>query len=87
MASELIMPDLTDCSNYVRNTLQPMLHQLIEKPTACSFELDPSKAGPNEDIENNAERLRLVCQALLDVICASTSRVPVYVAVIFVADK
>lgn len=66
-------------SNYVRATLQPLVHSLVEKPAACSFELDPSKAGPNEDIDQNAEHLRLMCQALLDLICTSASRVPVYV--------
>ncbi|KAL7420982.1 Ras GTPase activating protein ira2 [Cryptotrichosporon argae] len=62
--------------NYVRATLQPLIHSLSEKPAECSFELDPSKAG-GEDIERNAEHLRLMCQALLDIICSSTPRVPV----------
>lgn len=64
-------------SNYVRTTLEPLIHNLNEKPSACSFELDPTKAGPNENIEQNAERLQLMCQALLDLICASAPRVPV----------
>lgn len=54
------------------------MHQIIEKPTGTSFELDPSKAGPNDDIEKNAEHLKLICQALLDLICSSLPRVPTY---------
>lgn len=64
-------------SNYVRATLQPLIHTLVDKPAACSFELDPTKAGPNENIEQNADHLRYMCQALLDLICSSASRVPV----------
>ena len=66
-------------SNYVRATLQPLVHSLVEKPAECSFELDPSKAGANEDIEKNADHLQLMCQALLDLICSSTVRAPVWV--------
>ncbi|OCF79181.1 neurofibromin 1 [Kwoniella mangroviensis CBS 8886] len=62
--------------NYVRATLQPLVLSLIEKPAECSFELDPSKALGTEDIDKNADHLRLMCQALLDLICSSTPRVP-----------
>ncbi|WVR09039.1 hypothetical protein IAU60_006099 [Kwoniella sp. DSM 27419] len=62
--------------NYVRATLQPLVLSLIEKPTECSFELDPAKATDSDDIERNADHLRLMCQALLDMICSSTARVP-----------
>jgi neurofibromin 1 len=64
-------------SNYVRATLQPLVHSLVDKPAECSFELDPSKAAPGDDIERNADHLQLMCQALLDLICASTNRAPV----------
>ncbi|KAK8844111.1 hypothetical protein IAR55_006905 [Kwoniella newhampshirensis] len=62
--------------NYVRATLQPMIHSLIEKPVDCSFELDPSKASSADDIDRNANHLRLMCQALLDMICSSAPRLP-----------
>nr|XP_018259204.1 neurofibromin 1 [Kwoniella dejecticola CBS 10117]OBR81362.1 neurofibromin 1 [Kwoniella dejecticola CBS 10117] len=62
--------------NYVRLTLQPLVLSLIEKPAECSFELDPSKASGTDDIDRNADHLRLMCQALLDLICSSTPRVP-----------
>ncbi|WWC91180.1 uncharacterized protein L201_006121 [Kwoniella dendrophila CBS 6074] len=62
--------------NYVRATLQPLVLSLIEKPAECSFELDPSKASGTDDIDRNADHLRLMCQALLDLICSSTPRVP-----------
>ncbi|ORY28775.1 hypothetical protein BCR39DRAFT_533800 [Naematelia encephala] len=65
--------------NYCKSTLQPLLNSLLEKPAECSFELDPTKAGPDEDIERNADRLRLMCQALLDLICSSSSPVPVMI--------
>ncbi|KAK4687682.1 neurofibromin 1, partial [Tremellales sp. Uapishka_1] len=63
--------------NYVRATLQPLIHSLVEKPADCSFELDPSKASETDDITRNADHLKLMCQALLDIICSSTPRVPV----------
>lgn len=63
--------------NYVRATLQPLLASLAEKPVECSFELDPSKASATDDIERNADHLRLMCQALLDIIYSSTPRVPI----------
>jgi hypothetical protein len=76
--SIMLKLDLADTiSNYVRATLNPLIHNMVEKPAACSFELDPSKAGPHEDIEKNADHLRLMCQALLDMICTSATRVPV----------
>nr|XP_031861450.1 uncharacterized protein CI109_003054 [Kwoniella shandongensis]KAA5528522.1 hypothetical protein CI109_003054 [Kwoniella shandongensis] len=62
--------------NYVRATLQPMIHSLVEKPAECSFELDPSKASNTDDIDQNADHLRLMCQALLDMVCSSAPRVP-----------
>ncbi|OCF40958.1 neurofibromin 1 [Kwoniella heveanensis CBS 569] len=62
--------------NYVRATLQPLVLSLIEKPPECSFELDPSKASGTDDIDRNADHLRLMCQALLDLICSSAPRVP-----------
>jgi neurofibromin 1 len=63
--------------NYVRNTLQPLITNLAEKPPECSFELDPTKAGPGEDLERNTEHLRIITQALLDLIYSSTPNVPI----------
>ncbi|EIW67076.1 hypothetical protein TREMEDRAFT_69974 [Tremella mesenterica DSM 1558] len=63
--------------NYIRATLQPLIQSLVDKPADCSFELDPSKASTTDDIERNADHIRLLCQALLDLICSSTPRVPV----------
>lgn len=63
--------------NYVRSTLQPMIYSLIDKPVETSFELDPAKAGANDNIERNADHLKFMCQALLDHIYASTPKVPV----------
>lgn len=63
--------------NYVRSTLQPLIFSLIDKPAETSFELDPAKAGANENIERNADHLKLMCQALLDLIYTSTPKVPV----------
>ncbi|WOO81456.1 Neurofibromin [Vanrija pseudolonga] len=62
--------------NYCRSTLQPLIHHLEEKPPECSFELDPSKV-PEEEIGRNAEHLRLMCQALLEVIYTSADNAPV----------
>ena len=63
--------------NYVRATIQPLIHSLLEKPAETSFELDPAKALPNDDIERNADHLQAVCQALLHLICGSAPKAPV----------
>jgi neurofibromin 1 len=68
--------------NYLRSTLLPLLVSLSEKPAECSFELDPTKASPKDDIERNAEDLKLMCQALLDLICSSINKVPIMFRVI-----
>ncbi|ORX39325.1 putative ras GTPase activator [Kockovaella imperatae] len=62
--------------NYVRATIQPLIHSLLEKPDETSFELDPAKIAPNEDIERNADHLQAVCQALLHLICNSVPKAP-----------
>lgn len=62
--------------NYIRETLQPLIYSLIEKPAETSFELDPAKAGPNDNVDRNAEHVKLICQALLDLIYASVSKAP-----------
>lgn len=62
--------------NYVRMTLQPLIFSLLEKPAETSFELDPTRAGPKDNIDRNADHLKVVCQALLDLIYNSLPRVP-----------
>ena len=68
--------------NYVRATIQPLIHSLLEKPSETSFELDPAKILPNEDIERNADHLQAVCQALLHLICGSASKAPIMIRVL-----
>lgn len=63
--------------NYVRSCLTPLVISMGEKPQECSFELDPAKGGSAEVIDRNAEHLRLMCQALLDIIYNSTPMLPV----------
>lgn len=63
--------------NYVRSCLTPLVLSMGEKPAECSFELDPAKGGSPEDIDRNAEHLRLMSQALLDIIYNSTGILPV----------
>lgn len=63
--------------NYVRSCLSPLVLSMGEKPAECSFELDPAKGGAVEDIDRNAEHLRLMCQALLDIIYNSIPNLPV----------
>ena len=63
--------------NYVRATIQPLIHSLLEKPSETSFELDPAKISPTEDLERNADHLQAICQALLHLICGSASKAPI----------
>jgi hypothetical protein len=71
------LPCSAHFSNYVRLSLQPLIQSLCDKPNDYSFELDPVKLDAPEDAERNIGHLKVVCQALLDIICSSGPRVPV----------
>lgn len=64
-------------SDYVRSVLQPVFQKLIEKPPEeKTFELDPSKAGPGEDVTKNKQNVVNATEMILNAICASANDAP-----------
>ncbi|KAI9261580.1 hypothetical protein BDA99DRAFT_547292 [Phascolomyces articulosus] len=64
-------------ADYVRSTLQPVLQKLAEKPAEeKTFELDPSKAGPGEDVNKNKQNVVSATELFLNAICASANEAP-----------
>lgn len=66
----------THGAEYLRDTLQPLLQDLLSKPPAFSCELNPDNLGSNEDIEKNLMNLKNTAQAFLDGICSSGRNMP-----------
>ncbi|TDL29911.1 hypothetical protein BD410DRAFT_780416, partial [Rickenella mellea] len=62
--------------DYLRSVLKPLIDQMCALPDDCSFELDPAKALPGQDIKKNQETVKFVTQAFLDIICSSVSALP-----------
>ncbi|KAL0094126.1 hypothetical protein F4703DRAFT_1816773 [Phycomyces blakesleeanus] len=64
-------------AEYVQSVLQPVFHVLLDTPREeRSFELDPSKVGPGEDVYRNRENVISVTQLFLNAICASSNEAP-----------
>jgi hypothetical protein len=63
-------------SEYLHETLQPVLNRLIEKPPDYSCELDESRITQNEDLEQNLKNLKELAKAFIDAICGSSDMIP-----------
>ncbi|KAJ1654692.1 Ras GTPase activating protein ira2 [Dispira simplex] len=68
-------------AEYLRDTLQPVLHSFITKALMAggsySFELDPTKLAPGSNPTRNLAHLRDLCHGILDAITQSSPNVPV----------
>ncbi|EJD36584.1 hypothetical protein AURDEDRAFT_117057 [Auricularia subglabra TFB-10046 SS5] len=62
--------------NYLRKIIEPIVNQLKAMPADQSFEIDPMKTQNETDTEQNMANLKLIAQALLDVICDSAPSMP-----------
>ena len=63
--------------DYVRSVLHPVFQQLAEKPAEeRTFELDPSKVGPGEDVTKNKQNVVNATEMFLNAICASANEAP-----------
>ena len=62
-------------TEYLRETLQPLLNDLLSKPDDFTCELNPTNLGP-EDVSRNLQNLKATAQAFLDGICASGPNMP-----------
>ncbi|CAG8692440.1 10998_t:CDS:2, partial [Acaulospora colombiana] len=63
-------------TEYLRETLQPLVQDLLSQPEDFSCELNPDSLGPGEDSEKNLTNLRKTAQAFLDGICNSGRTMP-----------
>ncbi|KAI8975307.1 hypothetical protein BDF20DRAFT_914255 [Mycotypha africana] len=64
-------------ADYVRSVLQPVFVKLAEKPPEeRTFELDPSKVGPGEDVVKNKQNVIDATELFLNAICASANEAP-----------
>ncbi|CAG0893417.1 unnamed protein product, partial [Cyprideis torosa] len=62
-------------SSYLLNLLGPLLRPLCQR-TDISFEVDPARLPPNEDIDENRSQLLVLTQKVFDAIIASESIFP-----------
>lgn len=62
--------------NYLRSILSPLIALMTELPPGSGYELDPSKLRIGETQEENAENLRMITRAFLNVISDSVADIP-----------
>lgn len=62
--------------NYLRSILSPLITLMMDLPVDRGYELDPSKLRPGETQEENAENLRMITKAFLNVISESVTDIP-----------
>ncbi|CAG8508989.1 2177_t:CDS:10 [Funneliformis mosseae] len=65
----------THGTEYLRETLQPLIEFLLSKPSDFSCELKPDNLG-SDDVNQNLQNLISTAQAFLDGICASGPNMP-----------
>ncbi|KAI7885924.1 uncharacterized protein EV154DRAFT_521553 [Mucor mucedo] len=65
-------------AEYVRSVLLPVFQKLSERPREdrC-FELDPSKIGPDEDVNKNRKNVVEATEMFLNAICDSLNDTPI----------
>ncbi|KAI8068638.1 hypothetical protein BC940DRAFT_298677 [Gongronella butleri] len=67
----------TLCVEYIRKTIQPVLETINGwQPEETTFELDPQKMGPDDDLQRNRNNVIRTCELLLGAICSSASQAP-----------
>ncbi|XP_044742019.1 neurofibromin [Chrysoperla carnea] len=62
-------------ASYLQCLLEPLIRPLLEEPT-CSFEVDPARIDPNDDIEENRKKLINLTQKVFDAIVNSADKFP-----------
>ncbi|CAG8574310.1 8733_t:CDS:10, partial [Diversispora eburnea] len=67
----------THGAEYLRDTLQPLVQNLLQKSDDFSCELNPDNLEPGDDIERNFMNLKNTAQAFLDGICSSGRNMPI----------
>ncbi|XP_036229152.1 neurofibromin isoform X3 [Bactrocera oleae] len=62
-------------ANYLQNLLEPLIRPLLDDPTT-SYEVDPARLEPGEDLERNKENLILLTRVFFEAILNSVDRFP-----------
>jgi len=62
-------------ASYLHNLLQPLLKPLLEDPS-ISFEVDPARLDPKEDINDNRSNLVTLTQRVFCAIVSSADKFP-----------
>ncbi|KAJ8930048.1 hypothetical protein NQ314_017213 [Rhamnusium bicolor] len=62
-------------ASYLQTLLEPLIRPLLDDPS-CSFEVDPARLEPNEDIEENRQNLIALTQKVFDAIVSSADKFP-----------
>uniref|UniRef100_A0A182Q4E2 Ras-GAP domain-containing protein n=1 Tax=Anopheles farauti TaxID=69004 RepID=A0A182Q4E2_9DIPT len=62
-------------ASYLQGLLEPLIRPLLDEPTS-SFEVDPARLEPSEDIEVNRKNLIALTQKVFDAIVNSADRFP-----------
>ncbi|KAI8087606.1 uncharacterized protein B0P05DRAFT_584843 [Gilbertella persicaria] len=64
-------------AEYIRSVLLPVFQKLSERSREAKFfELDPSKIGPEEDINKNRNNVTEATEMFLNAICSSLNKTP-----------
>ncbi|KAL0576959.1 Ras GTPase activating protein ira2 [Marasmius crinis-equi] len=61
--------------NYLRSLVGPLVKSMESLPPGQGYELDPSKAG-DQDVIQNRKNVEYVAQSFLEIIGSSTSKIP-----------
>ncbi|KYB29814.1 Neurofibromin-like Protein [Tribolium castaneum] len=62
-------------ASYLQCLLEPLIRPLLDDP-CCSFEVDPARLEPNEDIAENRQNLIALTQKVFDAIVSSAEKFP-----------
>ncbi|CAI2169037.1 10253_t:CDS:10, partial [Funneliformis geosporum] len=61
---------------YLRETLQPVLNDLLEKPPEYSCEIYKDRMSAGENVEENLKNLQELAEAFINAICGSSEKIP-----------
>ncbi|CAG8444039.1 5054_t:CDS:10 [Acaulospora morrowiae] len=63
-------------AEYLRETLQPVVNEILSKPSNFSVEINPDRIPPGENIDQNLSNLKSVTKSFLNAIFSSTENMP-----------
>ena len=66
----------THGSDYLKETIQPVLYGMYDISNDMYFELDPDKAQTSGNVNQNVQNTKQMAQQFLDAICSSIDRAP-----------